>query len=252
MNATAQIRYVLARAALAQYTGFSEPSPHDTPESSSAIQVYTSNEEELLGANQEIIELLASSPIRMPSVTPPSFPLGHCLSTSGAAGDPSNPGTDIHPTIPSDQLSKLREEQVLEITSELQDLKKIPFAASLASRVEAIISAEKEERFGEFLVSVDSLQNLITFLREHPTVVRPRVVLTPSGNFRATWRKAATQHFAVEFLPSERVRFVLFTPDLHYPEITARLSGVQTRESLFDSIRQYQVEVWIQDGTSRS
>jgi len=147
---------------------------------------------------------------------------------------------------PFDQLSDLRELQLRGIVSDIRSHLNVSFSEQLADRVEELVDIVKEEDPTQLeLISSESLLNLIVFLRSEPGISCPLLFLTPDGYFRARWRKASDQHFAVEFLPLGRVEYVLFAQDLKREKQIARHSGVVSRESLMESVGSYKVRHWI-------
>lgn len=152
----------------------------------------------------------------------------------------------FHPETPFSQLEQLHE---LEFDFAIFFIRKclnVPFADSLAKRIENLLQTVKEEEpeLSE-RVSIQSLRNFGEFLQKHPDLREPSVFLTPSGNFRAKWRLGTENHFAVEFLPSRNVRYVLFAPDLKRTEGIARTGGITSQDALLESVKPYQVQRWI-------
>ncbi|MDQ3776643.1 MAG: hypothetical protein M3461_20965 [Pseudomonadota bacterium] len=101
-------------------------------------------------------------------------------------------------------------------------------------------------------IAPEPLQDFVAFLESTPKLVYPGVVLTPSGNIQAEWRKGKNRHFAVEFVGSGNVNFVVFAPDPKDPYKTIRASGMATVASLTDIVRPYGVDSWATESTRRA
>lgn len=93
--------------------------------------------------------------------------------------------------------------------------------------------------------SISSLDALIQFITnvEHPAY--PQILLTPTGNLRAKWKKPNRQHFAVEFLPSNYVRWVVFCSDPDDPGKQFRIAGTVSIKNLMSSVNPFGVNQWI-------
>jgi hypothetical protein len=126
------------------------------------------------------------------------------------------------------------------------------FAARLATRLDDLVWISQEEYPEQAPIAPESLQDFVAFLESTPKLVYPGVVLTPSGNIQAEWRKGKNRHFAVEFAGSGDVHFVVFAPDPKDPYKTIRASGAATVASLTDVVRPYGVESWATASTRRA
>jgi hypothetical protein len=152
--------------------------------------------------------------------------------------------TGLQSESPFDQLTKLRDDKVLEIISYVQKSSHIPFTERVARRLRFLFDAAKEEFSDEFAISPESLNNFLTFLQYTPNLKYPDIVLTPSKNIRAQWRIAPNRHFAVEFLPTGDTHFVIFSPDPRHPKKTIRLSGLVSLDSLLETAQPHGVLSW--------
>jgi len=135
------------------------------------------------------------------------------------------------------------EEKVRKLINYIRDKSPIQFAQELASRLdflyESVIEDAEEEP-----ISPESLTNFIAFLQETPDVKLPDVVLTPSNEIRAQWRKGSNRHFAVAFLPTGKTRYVIFTPNPTDPDKIDRLSGTTSVDSLMHTAEPHGVLDW--------
>jgi hypothetical protein len=118
------------------------------------------------------------------------------------------------------------------------------FAERLAKRLDYLAKLNEEESPKQAPIAPESLQDFVAFLESTPKLVYPDVVLTPSGNIQAEWRKGKNRHFAVEFAGSGDVHFVVFAPDPKDPYKTIRASGMATVASLLDIVCPYGVDSW--------
>ena len=147
---------------------------------------------------------------------------------------------------PFDKLDELREEdeRLREIISHVRSHLRADFARQLASRLEFLVEAAREEYPDEVAILPESLKNFISFLHSGADLKYPDVVLSPSKNIRAQWRAAPNRHFAVEFLATGDAQFVVFSPDSNHPESTIRLTGLVSIDSLMETVRPHGVLSW--------
>ena len=152
-----------------------------------------------------------------------------------------------HSRRPSPQRSS-----VAELIFSVKEGLQAAFAERLAKRLHYLASISEEEYPQQAPISPQSLEDFVTFLRSTPNLLYPGVVLTPSGNIQAEWRKGKNRHFAVQFVGSGDVHFVVFAPDPKDPYKTIRASGIVTVASLMDIVRPYDVESWATASTRRA
>ncbi|HUU53064.1 MAG TPA: hypothetical protein VMW44_00320 [Candidatus Bathyarchaeia archaeon] len=135
------------------------------------------------------------------------------------------------------------EEQIKKLIDYVREGSKIKFAHELAVRLNFLHEAVNEDP-DEVPISIESLRNFISFLRNTTNLKYPNVVLTPSNEIRAQWRTAPNRHFAVVFLPTGEARFVIFSPNPKDPDKIDRLSGITSVDSLMETIRPHRVLEW--------
>ena len=152
-----------------------------------------------------------------------------------------------HSRRPSPQQSS-----VAELIFSVKEGLQAAFAERLAKRLHYLASISEEEYPQQAPISPQSLEDFVTFLRSTPNLLYPGVVLTPSGNIQAEWRKGKNRHFAVQFVGSGDVHFVVFAPGPKDPYKTIRASGIVTVASLMDIVRPYDVESWATASTRRA
>jgi len=136
------------------------------------------------------------------------------------------------------------EEKIRKLINYVRDESKIQFAEELAARLNFLYEVAKEEDPDEVPISPESLSNFIGFLQNTPNLRYPSIVLTPSNEISAQWRTAPNRHFAVLFLPTGEVRFVIFTPNPGDPDKTDRLSGITSVDSLMETAQPHRVLDW--------
>ena len=114
----------------------------------------------------------------------------------------------------------------------------------LARRLEFLLDAMKEEEESWNDDSSESLRNMLLFLQTVPDFLYPTVTVTPSATFRAQWTIEPSKHFAVNFLPSGEVQFVVFWPDSRHRDRIQRMSGIASRENLMNVVKPCKVHQW--------
>ena len=145
-----------------------------------------------------------------------------------------------------------RQPSVAELILHVRERFRSEFAERLANRLDYLAKISQEEYPEQAPIAPESLQDFVAFLESTLKLVYPGVVLTPSGNVQAEWRNGKNRHFAVEFVGSGDVHFVVFAPDPKHSYKTIRASGVATVESLMDIVRPYGVESWATASTRRA
>lgn len=121
-----------------------------------------------------------------------------------------------------------RQPLVAELILHVRERFRAAFAEHLAKRLDYLVKISQEEYPEQAPIAPESLQHFVAFLESTPKLACPGVVLTPSGNIQAEWRKGKNWHFAVEFVGSGDVHFVVFAPDPKDPYKTIRASGMAT------------------------
>ena len=164
-----------------------------------------------------------------------------------------------HPRFHLESSSSSRSEQlsppqplVAELILQVREQFRAEFAERLAKRLDYLVKTSQEEYPEQAPIAPESLQDFVVFLESTPKLVYPGVVLTPSGNIQAEWRKGKNRHFAVEFVGSGDVHFMVFAPDPKDPYKTIRASGMATVASLTDIVRPYGVDSWATESTRRA
>ncbi|MDH3379610.1 MAG: hypothetical protein OEQ39_22010 [Gammaproteobacteria bacterium] len=117
-------------------------------------------------------------------------------------------------------------------------------ALKIAARIEELNSLSHIEGDEQSPMSTLSLQNFISFISQELRLTSPGIALSYNGNIRAEWRKSRRQHFAVEFLPTGRVQFVVFAPDSTNPKSVDRFSGTSSAQILMSKVHSLGVGDW--------
>ena len=120
----------------------------------------------------------------------------------------------------------------------------IRFSERLAKRLDSLADATVEEYPDQEPISPESLKDFLSFLGQPPELDYPNVVLTYSGNIRASWTKSKNKHFAVEFYGSGDVGYVVFASDSDYPYIVSRTSGSCSSKKLMKIVKPFNVLNW--------
>lgn len=156
--------------------------------------------------------------------------------------------TDPIPLIPGSPFDAIEErmtdkEQIEKMICYIRDGSKIEFAHELSARLNFLHESVVEDP-EEIPISVESLRNFISFLRNTTNLKFPSVVLTPSNEIRAQWKTALNRYFAVVFLPTGDARYVIFTPNPKNPDKIDRLSGITSIDSLLETAGPHGVLEW--------
>ncbi len=135
------------------------------------------------------------------------------------------------------------EEKIKKLIDYVRGGSKIQFAQELAVKLNFLNEVVNEDP-DEDSISIDSMRNFISFLQNTTNLKCPNVALTPSNEIHAQWRTAPNRHFAAVFLPTGETRFVIFTPNSKDPEMTDRISGLTSANSLLETIQPHKVLEW--------
>ncbi len=146
---------------------------------------------------------------------------------------------------PFDELDEklTSKEKIKKLIDYVRKGSKIQFAKELAAKLNFLNKVVDEDP-DEDSISIDSMRNFISFLQNTTNLKCPNVALTPSNEIHAQWRTAPNRHFAAVFLPTEETRFVIFTPNSKNPEMTDRISGLTSVDSLLETIQPHKVLEW--------
>jgi len=167
--------------------------------------------------------------------------LGTPVTLKGHSADPIIPATKS----PFDELDEklTSEEKIKKLIDYVRGGSKIQFAQELAVKLNFLNEVVNEDP-DEDSISIDSMRNFISFLQNTTNFKCPNVALTPSNEIHAQWRTAPNRHFAAVFLPTGETRFVIFTPNSKDPEMTDRISGLTSVDSLLETIQPHNVLEW--------
>jgi len=121
---------------------------------------------------------------------------------------------------------------------------RLMYRERLARRLEFLLDAMREEEDSWNDGSPESLRHMLLFLQTVPGFLYPTVTVTPSATFRVQWTPAPNKHFAVNFLPSGEVQFVVFFPNSRHRGRIQRMSGVVSWENLMNVVEPCKVHQW--------
>lgn len=118
----------------------------------------------------------------------------------------------------------------------------LPYQERLIRRIHQLIDWAVEE--GEPMAdAAASLRNMLRFLSANRHLAQPITTMTPSGTFRAEWTESSSAHLAINFLPSDQARFVVFCRTLPASSIQ-RISGVTSIFELSRLLFSFGVSRW--------
>ena len=90
-----------------------------------------------------------------------------------------------------------------------------------------------------------SLSNFINFMKQNSRIGYPSLVLSPDGCINALWRESAQQRLSLEFLPSNKVQYVIFAQDPN-SMVLCRASGSMATQNVLDYLDYFNVKEWLQ------
>lgn len=145
----------------------------------------------------------------------------------------------------SPSICETKSPSVSELVSFIKNHLKTPYALSMANRLDTLIEACFDEAPEQAPISPNSLAGFIDFIQSTANLAEPEIVFSPAGNICAEWHKSRKEHFALEFLPTGHVRYVVFAPDPKHPSTTDRASGIVYADSLMEKVKPFNVLSWI-------
>ncbi len=115
----------------------------------------------------------------------------------------------------------------------------------LQKRIEELRQLAEEDAPDQEPLSLLSLRSFLDFLGlTH--ILRPNLVLTPTGNIRAKWKQVNRRHhISLEFLADRRVKYVVSVSDPRPTYLTTRAAGLATIDSVKDILRPFGLESWM-------
>ena len=94
---------------------------------------------------------------------------------------------------------------------------------------------------GDSQIALASYQTMIRAMIHHRMNSKPALSVMPSGNVIALWTRGA-ERLTVEFLPGNRVRWLVAMQSKQGPE---RAAGESPIERLSDVLRPYDADGWL-------
>lgn len=119
--------------------------------------------------------------------------------------------------------------------------KTLRYAVPLADRLDSLYDAcvEEADEHQQKMISIISLQILVTFLENEPHLSQPELVVEHSGYLVASWHRSNAEHFSVTFQPDGNARYVVFVGD----PIRRHTGSVQVPE-LMETVKVLGVLCW--------
>jgi hypothetical protein len=90
-----------------------------------------------------------------------------------------------------------------------------------------------------------SLSNFINFMKQNSRIGYPSLALSSDGYINALWRESAQQRLSLEFLPSNKVGYVIFALDPN-SMVLCRASGSMATQNVLDYLDYFNVKEWLQ------
>jgi hypothetical protein len=187
------------------------------------------------------------APYRLPARIPQTAKDVSSIGGPGIVGAASEQGDLSSSASAALDQPRTPEGQMRRQTRSLRAGGQLAYRERLARRLEFLLDATEEEGEAWSDDSPESLRRMVLFLQSVPALRYPSVTVTPSATFRAQWSADPNKHFAVDFLPSGEVRFVVFCPDPRYPNRVQRVSGITSLENLMRAVEPYRVLRWAAD-----
>ena len=168
------------------------------------------------------------------------------IDTVGSLGDYSYPIPSYETNTPFEQLFDLESEKRKDLIEKVKYLP-LPYAEKAYYRLNILEKASEEEFPNTKLISVDSLYGFKKFLDEFArlNLKYPDITLTPLGKIRIQWQPNKEHYLSVEFISTQEVKIVLFTPDSKIIGKISRISAKMPIVSIFNNLQSYKVLTWI-------
>ena len=128
----------------------------------------------------------------------------------------------------------------------MEEVKTLPlsYAERLYKRICYLNEVTEEEYPSEELISTQSLEGFIKFIKSPVHFKYPDITITPDGNIRIQWQQDKNHHLAVEFISHTEAKYVVFSPDPVHPVKTARISGKVSIDSVIIAIQPFKALEW--------
>lgn len=125
----------------------------------------------------------------------------------------------------------------------------LSISSQLASRINELFIMFKEDYplDEDPQPSLSSLDGFIMFMGNLIRPKFPKLVMTPRGNIRAIWKKEKAEHIALEFLPNDDIRWVVFRNDSKDTRRKIRVGGIVPSYRLLEVVRPYDIANFISE-----
>lgn len=107
----------------------------------------------------------------------------------------------------------------------------LPYANALASRIQQISEALKEDEDERLTLAPQSIGHLISFLESNPRVAKPMLATSPLGHVMAKWIWNNGK-MSIHFFPDGKAHCIISTPNPLHAEKQDQDSSVTTADAL--------------------
>lgn len=125
----------------------------------------------------------------------------------------------------------------------------ISHANRIFDRLVFLESATEDEYPYTELISVDSLNGFLNFLKEFKNLnlKYPDITITPDGNIHSQWQEGKECYLSIEFVSPQEVKVVVFTPDSMVMGKITRIAAKMSILSIFENLSPYNILTWISE-----
>jgi hypothetical protein len=148
-------------------------------------------------------------------------------------------------TFTQSNLIEIEDKMVQQFIFQIRKSSLIFQGRNIANRILSLFNSVKEEDNNSPGISIGSLRNFYSFLKENSKLKYPNITLTPDNEIYASWEEKMNWLFSVHFLPDGNTNFVIFKPNFKNPKHKIRLSGSVTVDSLMETVIPNGVNEWI-------
>lgn len=133
-----------------------------------------------------------------------------------------------------------------EAVQKLSTMQGVVHRDSICERLLRLLELYREDYDGRAL-SAESLASFITFLQHKPTIRRPSIAATPTGNLYVVWKDATGQKLVLHFLSGGRCRYSAFVRNANHETRIDEHSGSTTADSVARRIDTLGLNSWIDE-----
>jgi len=128
----------------------------------------------------------------------------------------------------------------------IEEVKALPrlYAERLYRRIKLLSEVAVDEYPNEEMLSANSLEGFLKFIKRQEPFKYPDTTMTPNGNLRIQWQQDENHHLAIEFISDIEAKIVIFAPDPVHPTKAARASFRLSIDSIINAIAPFGVLEW--------